>query len=71
MSIPMAASGPGRERDGTFDLCEKTEEIVERTQVMDKIEKSEAIVDERETTPTRLSPPQRKAPLLARARLRV
>jgi hypothetical protein len=54
MSIPMAASGPGRERDGTFDLCERTEEIVERTQVMDKIEKSEAIVDERETTPTRL-----------------
>ena len=34
MSIPMAASGPGRERDGTFDLCERTEEIVERTQVM-------------------------------------
>jgi hypothetical protein len=29
---------------------------------MDKIEKSEAIVDERETAPTRLSPPQRKSP---------
>jgi ABC-type uncharacterized transport system substrate-binding protein len=25
----MAASDPGRERDGTFDLCERTEEIVE------------------------------------------
>ena len=62
MSIPMAASGPGRERDGTFDLCERAEEIVERTQVMDKIEKSEAIVDERETAPTRLSPPHRKSP---------
>jgi hypothetical protein len=41
-------------------LCERTEEIVERTQVMDKIEKSETIVDERETAPTRLSPPHRK-----------
>jgi hypothetical protein len=30
---------------------------------MDKIEKSEAIVDERETAPTRLSPPHRKSPV--------
>jgi hypothetical protein len=29
---------------------------------MDKIEKSEAIVDERETAQTRLSPPHRKSP---------
>jgi hypothetical protein len=52
-------------------LCERTEEIVERTQVMDKIEKSEAIVDERETAPTRLSPPHRKSAARARAGLRV
>jgi hypothetical protein len=67
----MAASGPGRERDGTFDLCERTEEIVERTQVMDKIEKSEAIVDELETAPTVYRRPREKAPLRARAGLRV
>jgi hypothetical protein len=38
---------------------------------MDKIEKSKAIVDERETAPTRLSPPHRKSPARARAGLRV